>query len=297
MLACLGVYVGTNYECGSGLLPYHILMLIKRTIELGAAFKKLSFDQAKLLGLPSFLTFLIPRKNKRRGKARPKTSRSFNENAITTIRARSVHNVAYSTTAATAILNEQNLTISTLGSRVVAIADTFMYWRLVSFRIFGFTKAGTVNTVTTTNTTCDAYIHGIAFTPLTSANYTAPTTLAQFVDFPEMKLDCALRPLKLSVSRNGLIGSQPTKWLGTQANFSADIQSAGTVTAYLETPPVLSTVNGPAQFDYVNEYVIEFKGPIDGSINPSLSNPKGIRPMTDEEKFPECKKLADFEIV
>jgi hypothetical protein len=241
--------------------------------------------------LYEFTYNLIPPKKKRRGKARPKTSKSsFNENAITTVRARSVHNVAYSTTAATAVFNEQNLTISTLGSRVVAIADTFEYWRLVHFRSYGFTKAGVINTVTTSITTCDGYIHGMAFTPLTSANYTAPTTLAQFVDFPEMKLDCALRKVALSVTRNGLIGSLPTKWLGTQTNFSADIQSAGTLTVYLETPPVVSTVNGPAQFDYINEYVIEFKGPIDGAINPSLTNPRGIRLISPEEKKSEEKE-------
>ncbi len=216
----------------------------------------------------------MPKRNRNRNK---KSSRGFNENAVTVVRARSIHNVAYSTTAATVVINEQNLTISTLGSRVVAIADTFMYWRLVRLRSYGFTKSGVVNTVTTATTTCDPYIHGIAFTPLTSVNYTAPTTLAQFVDFPESQIDCGLRKVGFKVDRSGLIGSQPTKWLGTQSNFSSDIQSAGTITVYLETPAVVSTVNGPAQFDYVNEYVIEFKGPIDGAINPSLSNPRGIR--------------------
>lgn len=202
---------------------------------------------------------------------------AVNENAVTVVVARSIHNVAYSTSAATPVFNEQNLVISTMGSRVVAIADTFMYWRLVRLKSYGFTKAGTVNTVTTSTTTNDGYIHGLAFTPLTSVNYTAPTTFAQFVDFPEMQVDCALRRVGFSVGRGGLIGSQPTKWLGTQTNFSTDIQSAGTITVYLETPPVVSTVNGPAQFDYINEYVIEFKGPIDGGINPSLSNPMGVR--------------------
>jgi len=134
------------------------------------------------------------------------------------------------------------------------------------------------------------YGHGVAFTPISTANYTAPTTLAQFCDFPEYQINNGYHVCKLSVGQKGTIGALPFKWLTTNTTSSADLQSAGTVTFYNLSGTIADAVAVGQQFTFM-DLSLEFKEPIDTTISLDADHPRGIREV--DSTFPGDWKIRD----
>jgi len=219
---------------------------------------------------------LIPKNKKRRprrsGKRSSGGSSLSNQNSITKFTGRAYATLSYSTASDALTISEVNLLATNLGDRAAAMADMFMYWRMVKLRIKAFVKTGRyVLTAATSNAQSLAETHslGIAFVPISNADYTAPTTISQMIDFPEFKFSSGRNPVSLHVGRNGLIGSMMTKWLSTNNTVDGVLQSAGTATFFLVSPIGDTAANASiAQIMY--EFDLEFKTPTDTATLPSL---------------------------
>ncbi len=219
----------------------------------------------------------MPKRMKSRGRGRRSRSRARggsrggsggslrDQNAITRVPARFLISAAVSGSGGTATVTETNLTIANLGDRIVNIADTFVYWRMVKLRYTQFIQSG--GTSTSTSTVGESYLHASGFIPLSNANYTAPTTITQIVDFPEYSQRNGIQLVRWSVGKNGLIGSMMTKWLTVNTTSDSDVQSAGTITTVSATTfadaGLTATLRGLVEFE------LEFKGPIDTALVPS----------------------------
>lgn len=192
------------------------------------------------------------------------------QNKITRVTGRLVTGANMSATAMTTTITEINLTVANLGDRVVNIADTFLYWRLVKFNYYQDVQAGQY--AVTTKTLAESYLHAACFMPMSNANYAAPTTINQSVDFPEFKQANGLRQVRLSVGRSGTIGSMMTKWLTVNTTSDSDAQSAGTLT--LISVPAVADPDTVAAVRGIFSFEIEFKEPIDTALVPSRSRTK-----------------------
>lgn len=219
----------------------------------------------------------MPRRRKHGKGKRPQglSKMLSDQNKITKVVGRAFGQGPTSVSTSTTIA-EFSLTVANLGSRIVAIADTFQYWRMVKLRV------RQVLTVLSTLT-----FHAVAFTPIANADFTIATTLPQMVDFPEFAMGGPLcnNYISISVGRAGLIGSLPTKWLETNANEAAVFQSVGTISSAI----IAQGTDVGSKTNLLIEFELEFRGPIDTALNP-LSGMSVIFPKDYVAEFKEDKK-------
>jgi hypothetical protein len=112
-----------------------------------------------------------------------------------------------------------------------------------------------------------------------------------------MRLGHGLAHLSFQVGKSGLIGSTPFKWLDTNTTSPADLQSAGTLTAYNRSasPADTGALSRTASQVMIINIDLEFKGPIDTTISLNRANPRAIRTITHSvlvslEQNPESKQ-------
>lgn len=210
-----------------------------------------------------------PRRRRQRGAPRQSNRPNDGANTIFRCMGRAFSTTNASASANTQTLTENNLTISLLGDRLLALGDVFAEFRIVQMKVRQVFQMGANTTAATAGygTNGDTCYHSLAFVPAASADFTTATTYAQLVDFPEFAFDNALRPITIRVGRSGLIGSQMSKWLSTGTNTNASLLSAGVVVTGSVTGPVADTsLVGRLRTEYI--FHVEFRTPIDGSINP-----------------------------
>jgi len=245
----------------------------------------------------------MPRQKNSGRKTRGVRQHMIRENRTVPAEGRVYYSTSVSQVVGTLTITEINLTVSQLGDRLLNIADTYAYWRLVGLRVDQILQAGYSGLSTPTS---DHYIHGVTFIPQASGNYTAPTTLAQLVDFPEFSQGNGLQTVRISVGRQGLINSQPSKWLSTGTAGDTQILSAGVVTLFSACgSPADTTANGILRT--VISFSVEFKGPIDGTLNPALevkvlpsrsySEKVAPDPETEDDRIDIDVKEEKFDVV
>jgi len=212
-----------------------------------------------------------------------------NQNAVSSMTARQPVNAAVSGAASTLVITEVNLLPTNLGDRCGAYADMFMYWRLVKFHVRSDIQTGEHTTggsaSTQSKTLAESYFHMLMFVPVSNADYVAPTTSVQLADFPEYAQANGIHPVNIKVRRNGLIGSQMTKWLSCGTTPDAILQSAGTFT-YASISPTGVVDSSVATQRMLVEIEVEFKTPMDTALLPirrehSQLVPNRITSVTD----------------
>jgi hypothetical protein len=203
-----------------------------------------------------------------------------------------------SATSNTQTITETNLILSSFGDRMQSASRMWMYWRPIKLRLKQILQVG-VNS--STITLAESYVHALAFNPLTSTNTTAPTDIEAISDYPEFSHMNGKYPIVLRVARNGLIGSQPVKWLQTNNVADADEQSAGTITSVSITGGA-SDSSLVARLRLLIEYEMEFKGPVDPDVIPLdlriLREKQELQKLLELKHRVEEKKIEqDFEKV
>jgi hypothetical protein len=175
------------------------------------------------------------------------------------------------------VLTEVNLQISSLGARVIQIADCFQHWRMVNLSVHAMAAS--------TTGLCS---YCVAYCPIPTGNFTAATNFATLADFPEYDIGVTFTPARLRVNRAGLLGSIPSKWLETNTTDSPLHYSAGTYSVGLisATTDTTSNIISSLRFE------LEFRTPIDPALNPLF--PLLRRPKNNP---PKDKDTFDFEDV
>jgi len=199
------------------------------------------------------------------------------QNRVTRVTGRQIVNTGVATAAGTVTVTEYNFTIAALGDRIIAIGDTFMYWRMVRMHYYQDVQVGVFTSGVATPALAESYSHAAAFIPMSNSNYVAPTTLVQIVDFPEFQQGNGLRRVALQVANAGLIGSMMMKWLTVNTTSDSDAQSAGTLTVVSisgsQTDATAASIRGVLEFD------VEFREPIDTALVP-MSNSQRLHDKT-----------------
>jgi hypothetical protein len=225
-----------------------------------------------------------PRKRQRlTGQSIP---RMFNN--VTVIPARIIlgASAAVSTTALS--VAELNLSIANCGNRIIDAGDIFAYFRIRKLHVYSFAYP----LGTDTSSAAFSCFHSIAFTPLPNTSYTAPTTIAQMVDFPEFAYGTNRQRLSFSVGPEGLYQTTPTHWYECGTQGSSQFLSAGTIT--LSVNNTISASGTTSGASAVIEAEFEFKEPIDTALIP-LSK---LRARVDrEEKTLQFRERSEEKFV
>jgi hypothetical protein len=161
-------------------------------------------------------------------------------------------------------INEVSLSIANLGDRIIDAGDIYSLWRLRSLRAYcyGFNSVGTVAA-----TISPGYMeHGIAFTPVNSGDFTAPTTLQHLWDMPKFHVSSEQFMGRMNISTAEFNGSSLTHWYSTATQGSSEFQYAGTF--YTFASANFATTSITATVRCIIEGVAEFKEPIDVALIP-----------------------------
>jgi len=172
-----------------------------------------------------------------------------------------------SATANTETITEYKINVSQLGDRLFSISDAYTHWRLCGLKVRQVLQSGT-NAGATQAQLGDSYIHSVAFTPTPENLFSTLTTLEQLGDFPHFSYNTGLHPVSLYVGRKGTIGSNPGKWL-TVSTASADqsLEDAGTIFFHSISGNPGDTQLAARLRTFIS-FNVEFKGPIDTTVNP-----------------------------
>lgn len=150
---------------------------------------------------------------------------------------------------------EENLVISNLGARIIAIADCYQYWRMIKLRAKQILLPSTSFTW-----------HALGFIPISNADFTAAAAFNTMVDFPHFTQGTQQNTCTINVNKEGLLGSIPEKWLETNINEAAVYSSAGTLTMAIQS----SNTDATSSTRCYIEFELQFKTPIDPALNPMI---------------------------
>jgi len=193
-----------------------------------------------------------------------------------------------SATSNTETFTENNLTISQLGDRLMNMADLFTDFRLTHLKVIQVLQSGVVGSSSTQGT---SYGHAIAFTPTAAADYTAATTVDQLCDFPHFKYGTGGMKISFSVGPEGLWQSRETPWLSTGTVTSATLLSSGVVVLY--SIPATADTGIVARLRTELQFDVEFRGPIDGAINPAILRDRFERAAHRFQESKEAERGMD----
>jgi len=193
-----------------------------------------------------------------------------------------------SATANTETFSENNLTISQLGDRLMNMADLFSDFRVTHLKVTQVVQAGIAGSTATPGT---SYGHAIAFTPTAAADYTAATTVDQLCDFPHFSYGNGFMKISLTVGPSGLWRSRETPWLSTGTVTSATLLSSGVVILYSVSSIADSGLTARLRTEL--KFNVQFRGPIDGAINPSVLRNRFTRLMLRLEESKEAERAVD----
>jgi hypothetical protein len=175
---------------------------------------------------------------------------------------------------------------------MINMAALYEFWRLRVLRVRQVLSA-LVN---------GAQQHHVAFIPIGAAMYSAPTSLPQFVDFPNYTFGGSNPShIDLNVDRKGLttFSSNDNQWLVTDTTGVTDtlFYSAGTVHSALQTfgTDITSSTR------VLLEGLAEFRAPLDPSLSlyrmreiPVLLEPSKEDVKEVKEKPPNRYKSSEF---
>lgn len=210
---------------------------------------------------------MTKRKKNNNKKSQPKGSGSTFINQTVKERGRLATTVAISATANTYVLNEIGLSLNNFGSRATVLQDVFSEWKINSLTINMASAASVVNTATQAVSYYGNALGGVYFTPLVPSEYTAPTTFAQTVDFPNFAWGTSANRIHLHVNRSSITTLTPwllTNVTGTTDSFPSVSGSLGFWTLSGGTSSIAGS------FTIVVDYVLEFKGPVDPAVLPMV---------------------------
>lgn len=166
-----------------------------------------------------------------------------------------------SAVANTFTITELPLRLGSFGSRVNSMFDLYEYWRLDRLRA----------TAIPTGTTANLCTFMMGWIPLPLSEFTTATGVANFIDFPEVRLFSPTVTVPQVIRVNNRDTATQGKWLYTNTNNTDVVFDAG---VFMTAALTGNTTNSP-YFDFYIEFEITFKGPIDPSLNP-LSPEHGI---------------------
>jgi len=184
----------------------------------------------------------------------------------------------------TTTISETDYQISTLGSRAVAFGDLFSYWRCVGLNYVARSSAAL-------KMTSDLTLRGqntwfVAFPLLPKSTFTAPTTIAQFVDFPHLNWNIDCGTIKVNIGRKELLSGMPYQWLKTTNTGS--IPDDELIQFCHETANLtISAVDVSSILVEVITLDLEFAGAMDPALNPRV--PSYLHPRLSFD-FEETKK-------
>jgi len=207
----------------------------------------------------------MPRRKKGKKQKSGKTSGGSTFNSVTKVPFRHIVLTSGTSGSTTALVYEVSLNVASLGDRIIDLGDTFAYFRISSLRVTAHVNP-LIASSTTTSTSPDDVNHAVGFIPLPPGNYTAPTALAQCVDFPEFRVASGRKSVSFSVGPSGLYHTTPTKWYACGTQGSAEFITAGTITGLIQN--TIATAVTQYQQVLVISGVAEFKEPIDTALIP-----------------------------
>jgi len=192
----------------------------------------------------------------------------FDDQRITRIGIRVVALGNASATIGTVTNTEIDLSPPNWGARGVAFADLYQKYRIVGLMVRARMHPGFSTTVQQAlwmagNT---SWYMAIYYGP--KSTFTAPTTVANFIDFPHLVFANDAPPGKLSmkVSREDLMAHINQDWLQTAATGETDPETIQLCLEILSIP--FSGMTQAAQLEIVIDLDIEFTGSVDPALIP-----------------------------
>lgn len=218
-------------------------------------------------------------------------SNSSYQNQTCVERGRFTSSLTSSGTANTYTNARFGLALSNFGSRAIDFGDIFAEWKLTHLKAHLVIDPAISVTATQAVSYVGAGIHGAWFTPLTTAEYTLPTTFSQTIDFPIFGWGSFGQALHLNVAKKDI--TTPSKWLLCNSTGQTDLTlyqagSAGTFSISAQNNAVAAL-----QFS-VWDFTIEFKSPTDAALLPMY---RGLRFVHPSLRIKEKKQSYDFEVV
>jgi len=194
-----------------------------------------------------------------------------------------------STTAATFSLFQDEIQVSFLGLRGVAMGDLFLYYRVVGLRITVVPHGMVITGGNLVTQGCD-WVICCAFTPKDA--FTAPTTnFTNMIDFPHFRLflDYPVKPFEFYIGREELLSSMPYEWLKTTSTGVTEDENYKQLTIMTASLPLFnSTSSGtPSSIHLIYDFEVEFRGDVSPALIPfkRLHRPQSKPPQKkDDEK-------------
>lgn len=182
---------------------------------------------------------------------------------------------------------ETDYSIANLGSRAVAFGDLFSFYRIVGIHY----KGSMSSSMNTTQNQYNNNVWYVAFPLLPKSTFTAPTTIAQFCDFPYLVWDTDLHSIKKSIGRKALLESMPYKWLKTTQTGSIPDDEYIQFCHEICNLSLLTSTTA-SQLMEIFEIEIEFSGAMDPALNPLL--PSFMKPRASSIEILDEGKEIDF---
>lgn len=208
----------------------------------------------------------MPKGKNRKGKT--KGGSSGKSSGVTRQSFRFYTTVGKVNTANTVVISEIPMTLAQFGSRAISFADMFAEWRMLGLRATGIATTDVQTTATQAVSFYGSEQHGVCYSQLTLAEYTAPSTMPHLVDFPNFSWAPSWKPVHLTLRSRDLVMDSPFKWLltNTTGTTESSLTSGGTLTIFTLSGPAGNTITVFSRF--VVEVDVEFKGPLDTAMLP-----------------------------
>lgn len=225
------------------------------------------------------------RKKKKRSKQKDPDQAVFN----TTFRFNGT--AAASNTALTPTITVLDYAPSAWGARGVAFADLYQKYRIVGFRArFHMHPAIQLSTVATQTYglwmpgNCSWYA-GVYYGP--SSTFTAPTTVANFLDFPHLTWRNDNHPgtMSLRVTRGDLKKHMKQPWL--QTVLTGETNPDFTQICFMVLSLPRNGTSSAAAIDWIIDLDVEFTGSVDPALIPKIMFERYL--SYDEEEKKEVK--------
>ena len=211
-----------------------------------------------------------------------------NKDRIVRVPFRVVATSVFSKTAATILVTELELKPANMGSRVVALAPCFEYFRIVRLDVDQFTDYGGVTHYDSDilNVTLGHLegSHAVSFEPSDASRTGVPTGLNEMAQSAQFLAGGIRDRIGFRVRKKDLLGT-PLKWWNTASTgASTDALVQGIVWTYTKNNNTNDSTN-PASANCIVSGIVEFKGMIAPTLASHMSDEKSVaKPVLEAPK-------------